>query len=339
MQGDSEKLRSMWARGVEFLGTKYAIMGGAMSWVSDHNLVSAISNSGGFGILACGSMTGELLVGEIRKTKSMTDKPFGVNLLAMVPTIDDNIKTCIAEKVSHVVLAGGIPKAAHIKLLKDANIKVIAFAPSLMVAKRMIKSGVDALVIEGMEAGGHIGAVATSVLVQEILPHITEVPVFVAGGIGRGDMIHNYLSMGASGCQLGTLFVCATESIAHEKFKQAFIGANSRDAVPSFQVSPDFPIIPVRAIKNKAYNDFIEFQYAVVSEYDSGKIDKETAKIEIEKYWAGALRRAVIEGDVETGSVMAGQCVGMVDKIQPTADIINTLIEQLMEAANKCENK
>jgi enoyl-[acyl-carrier protein] reductase II len=187
---------------------------------------------------------------------------------------------------------------------------------------------VDALVIEGMEAGGHIGPVTTSVLAQEVLPQITDVPVFIAGGIGRGEAIVSYLEMGASGVQLGTRFVCATESIAHDKFKEAFIRASSRDAMPSVQIDPDFPVIPVRALVNKATDAFTRTQLDVISEFRGGKLDKKEAQLKIEHFWAGALRKAVIDGDVENGSVMAGQSVGMVSKIQPLAEIVAELIAQ-----------
>ena len=179
-----------------------------------------------------------------------------------------------------------------------------------------------------MEAGGHIGPVTTSVLAQEILPAIREVPVFVAGGIGRGEAIAAYLEMGASGVQLGTRFVCAAESIAHANFKQAFIRAAARDAIPSVQVDPDFPVIPVRAIANKATDEFTRTQHEVIKEFREGKLDKKEAQLKIEHFWAGALRRAVIDGDVERGSVMAGQSVGMVGKAGPCADIIAELISQ-----------
>src|SRR5581483_1698814 len=164
--------------------------------------------------------------------------------------------------------------------------------------------------------------VSTSVLAQEILPALREVPVFVAGGIGRGEAIASYLEMGASGVQLGTRFVCATESIAHPKFKECFIRSQSRDAVPSVQIDPDFPVIPVRAIANKATDEFTRMQHEVIADFRSGKLDKKEAQLKIEHFWAGALRRAAIDGDIERGSVMAGQSVGMVTKIQPLREII-----------------
>jgi enoyl-[acyl-carrier protein] reductase II len=328
-------LSNLWKRGTDFLGCEYAILGGAMSWVSERNLVAAISSAGGFGVIACGSMTPDLLKAEIQATKNLTNKNFGVNLITMHPMIEQLIDVCVECGVKYVVLAGGLPASKDIAKLKEHNIKVICFAPALTLAKRLIKNGVDALIIEGNEAGGHIGPVATSVLAQEILPFITEVPVFVAGGIARGETMVNYLNMGAAGCQFGTRFVCAHESIAHQKFKQIFIKANARDAVASVQVDEEFSVIPVRAINNAATKDFIKIQQEAIAEYRSGKIDKNAAQLKIEHYWAGALKRAVIDGDVERGSVMAGQSVGMVTKEESVQEIIDSLILQAESYINK----
>lgn len=324
----SPALERLWKRGTDFLGTRYAIMGGAMSWVSERYLVSALSNAGGFGVIACGAMTPELLDKEIAATKTLTQKPFGVNLITMHPQLDELIAVCGKHQVSHVVLAGGLPKATSIQAIKSFGARVMCFAPALVIAKKLVRSGADAIIIEGMEAGGHIGPVSTSVLAQEILPHIREVPVFVAGGIGRGEAIVSYLQMGAAGVQLGTRFVCAEECIAHANFKQLFIRSAARDAVPSVQIDPDFPVIPVRAISNKATDDFTRFQQEVIAQHRSGALSKEDAQLKIEHFWAGALRRAVIDGDVEHGSVMAGQSVGMVSTIQPAAEIMAELVTQ-----------
>lgn len=324
----SQTLQKLWQRGCEFLGTETAILGGAMSWVSERNLVAAISNSGGFGVIASGAMPPELLAEEIKGTQELTKKPFGVNLITMHPKISDLINICIELKVGHVVLAGGLPSSAAIQQIKSAKIKLICFAPTLSLAQKLIKMGADALVIEGHEAGGHIGPVSTSVLAQEILPHITEVPVFVAGGIGRGEAIVTYLQMGASGCQLGTRFVCATESKAHPNFKRAFIKANARNAIVSSQLDSRFPVIPVRALANKATQQFIEVQQEFITKVNEGLVDPKEAQLQIEHFWAGALRRAVIEGDVETGSIMAGQSVGMVTSEQSMQEIIDELVSQ-----------
>jgi enoyl-[acyl-carrier protein] reductase II len=323
------KTKSLMARGSAFLGSEWAILCGAMSWVSERHLVAAISNAGGFGVIACGAMTPELLDCEIAGTKALTSKPFGVNLITMHPGLFDLIAVCAKHKVSHVVLAGGIPPKGSVEAIKQSGAKVICFAPTLALAKKLLRSGADALVIEGMEAGGHIGPVATSVLAQEILPALgAEALVFVAGGIGRGEAIAGYLEMGAAGVQLGTRFACASESIAHPAFKQAFFRGNARDAVASVQVDPRLPVIPVRALKNKGTEEFTAKQLEVAKLLDEGKVDMGEAQLQIEHFWAGALRRAVIDGDVESGSLMAGQSVGMVSKEEPVAEIIATLLAE-----------
>ncbi len=334
-----QKLQALWARGTEFLGCPHAILGGAMSWLSERNLVSAISNAGGFGVIACGSMTSGLLAREIAATKEMTDKPFGVNLITMHPELDGLIDVCIECGVSHVVLAGGLPAAMSIAKLKESGIKVICFAPALVIAKRLIRNGADALVIEGAEAGGHIGPVATSVLAQEILPHISDVPVFTAGGIGRGEAIVSYLEMGAAGCQLGTRFVCAEECIAHVDFKKAFIRANARDALTTVQVDPKFPVIPVRALINEGTKRFNEAQREGAAQVEKGEVELKDAQLRIEHFWAGALKRAAIDGDVENGSMMAGQSVGMVTEEQPTRQIIKDLVSQAVNCLEVREGK
>jgi enoyl-[acyl-carrier protein] reductase II len=325
-------LDRLWQRGREFLGCEYAIMGGAMTWVSERRLVAAVSNGGGFGVIASGAMSPEELSEEIAGTLALTDRPFGVNLITMHPQLNALIDACAAHKVSHVALAGGVPKRAAIDRIKGAGARVLCFAPSPGIARKLVRMGADALIIEGMEAGGHIGPVSASVLAQEILPHIREVPVFVAGGIGRGEAILSYLEMGASGCQVGTRLVCAFESIAHPRFKQAFLRAGARDAVPSVQLDPRFPVIPVRAIANGASRRFAEFQREVIARVDKGELTPKEAQLEIEHFWAGALRRAVIDGDVENGSLMAGQSVGMVTREQPTKEILEELTDQAVAA-------
>lgn len=303
-------------------------MGGAMTWVSERNLVAAISNAGGFGVLACGAMGPDLLDTEILATAALTDRPFGVNLIVMHPGLASLVEVCAARRVGHVVLAGGLPPRECVQRLRDAGSKVIAFAPSFGIAKKLVRSGADALVIEGSEAGGHVGPVSTSVLAQEILPFIDEVPVFVAGGIGHGEAVAAYLRMGAAGVQMGTILACAEESIAHPAFKQAFVRASARDAVTSVQVDPEFKVIPVRAIANAGTARFTQTQIDIIGRYRRGELGHGEASLAIEHYWAGALRRAVIDGDVEQGSLMAGQSVGLVRKIQPAATILAEIAEQ-----------
>ena len=332
----AERLKRRMARGVDFLGSEVAILCGAMSWVSERHLVSAMSNAGGFGLIACGAMTPELLDNEIAETKKLTAKPFGVNLITMHPMLFDLIEVCSKHGVGHVVLAGGLPPTGSLDAIKVNGAKLICFAPALALAKKLIRSGVDALVVEGMEAGGHIGPVSTSVLAQEILPEVAEqVPVFVAGGIGRGEAIAGYLDMGAAGVQLGTRFACATESIAHPNFKKAFFRANARDAVASVQIDPRLPVIPVRALKNAGTELFTAKQLEVAQSLNDGTVEMAEAQLQIEHYWAGALRRAVIDGDVEHGSLMAGQSVGMVKQEEPVADIIAQLMAEAAHALEK----
>ena len=323
---------ALMARGAAFFGARYAIMGGAMSWVSERNLVAALSNAGAFGVIACGAMDPPRLAEEIKGTQALTPKPFGVNLITMHPKLDELVQVCLAHKVGHIVFAGGIPPGSAIKAAKDGGAKVICFAPALALAKKLVRSGADALVIEGSEAGGHIGPVSLNVLAQEILPHIREVPVFVAGGIGRGEAILSYLEMGAAGAQLGTRFVCATESIAHPNFKRAFIRGAARDALPTVQLDERFPVIPVRALQNEGTKRFLEHQAATIRRYLAGEVEKGAAQLDIEHFWAGALRKAVVDGDVENGSLMAGQSVGMVTREQPAAEIVRELVWQAAAA-------
>ena len=329
----TDRLKQLMHRGTAFLGCEYAILGGAMSWISERHLVSAISSAGGFGVIACGAMNPELLDREIAETRARTDRPFGVNLITMHPQLSDLIDVCARHAVSHVVLAGGLPPGGAIDRIKVGGAKLIAFAPALALAKKLIRSGADALVIEGMEAGGHIGPVSTSVLAQEILPVVArDIPVFVAGGIGRGEAIAAYLEMGAVGVQLGTRFVCASECIAHPNFKKAFIRASARDAIPSIQIDPRLPVIPVRALRNKETERFAAKQREVADLLDKQGLEMTEAQLQIEQYWAGALKRAVIDGDCDSGSVMAGQSVGMVTREEPVAAILAELVGQAAAA-------
>ena len=321
-------LAELWRSGTELLGTETAIMGGAMTWVSERHLVAAIAEAGGFGVIACGSMTPELLAAEITATRALTDRPFGVNLIVMHPALAELIEVCLDLGVGHIVLAGGLPPGTAIARIKGAERKLLCFSPSLALAKRLVRSGADGLIIEGMEAGGHIGAISTAVLAQEILPFMTDVPVFIAGGIGHGEGIAAFLRMGASGVQMGTRFVCAEESIAHPRFKQAFIRAAARDAQPSVQIDPAFKVIPVRALANDGTRRFTETQLEVIGRFRRGELSQEEASLAIEHFWSGALRRAVIDGDVEEGSLMAGQSVGFVKAVQPVAAIIAELVNE-----------
>jgi len=321
-------LDGLMARGAAVLGARYGMLGGAMSWISERNLVAALSNAGAFGVIACGAMQPPRLDEEITATKALAHAPFGVNLITMHPQLMELVDVCIGHKVPVLVFAGGIPPREAILAAKAGGMKVICFAPAVALAKKLVRMDVDALVIEGSEAGGHIGPVSLNVLAQEILPVIREVPVFVAGGIGRGEAMLAYLEMGAAGVQMGTRFACAAESIAHENFKKALFRASARDAVPTVQLDENFPVIPVRALKNEGSQRFIRHQAETLARFQSGELTKEAAQLDIEHFWAGALRRAVVEGDVQNGSLMAGQSVGMVTREQPVAEIIAEIIAQ-----------
>ncbi len=315
-------------KGTDFLGTQNAILGGAMTWVSDSDLVSAISNAGCFGVLACGAMTPEMLEQEILLTQTKTSLPFGVNLITMHPQLLELIDVVARCSVQHLILAGGLPSKESIEKAKNLGLKIMCFPPTLAIAQKMLKMGADALILEGHEAGGHVGPTALTVLSQEILQHIKDdAIVFVAGGIATGEMMASFLEMGAAGCQLGTLFASVKESNAHPNFKKAFFRANSRDAVTSAQLDKRFPVIPVRAIKNLGQQKFIELQKEIIAQFDAGEVDLKEGQLKIEHFWAGALRKAAIEGDIENGSIMAGQSVGLVKEELSVQEVVSKLIE------------
>jgi len=330
LAGDTRRLP--WQRGREFLGTRTAILGGAMSWVSESQLVAALSNAGAFGVLAGGALDPAQLDREIAATYDRTDQPFGVNLITFSPHFEQQLAACIDHRVSHVILGGGIPGAEPIARAKKAGSKVIAFAASLPMAERALRNGADALIAEGHEAGGHVGPLSISVLVQELLPVLDRVPVFVAGGIGRGEMIRHYLGLGAAGCQLGTRFVCADESRVHPHTKRAYLKASGRDAQLSAQLDPAFRVIPVRALANAASREFLELQREVLQRLAAGDCSRSDAQNAIEGFWAGRLRRAVHEGDVEQGSLMSGQSVEFVREEASCAEIVAELVAQAAAA-------
>ena len=335
--GDSPRdyLDRLWARGREFLGVEFPILGGAMTWISTSGLVSAISNAGGFGVLAGGNMPVQMLQDEIRKTRGLTDRPFGLNLITIAPNFREHLKHALKSRFPYIILAGGLPPRSAITEAKERKLKVVCFAPTVDVARKLISLGADALIIEGHEAGGHIGPVSTSVLAEQILPHTREVPVFVAGGIASGMLMIHYLMMGASGVQLGTRFAVSQESPAHPEFKKALIRAKSKDAVPTAQFDPRLKVMPVRALVNEGTRDFATLQLGLVAQLERGQVTPEEAAMKLEEYWIGGLRKAAVDGDVERGSVMAGQSVGMVRKVQPVREIIGEFFETALEEIRK----
>lgn len=322
------KLDTLWKQGKEFLGVRYPIMCGAMTWISESGLVSAVSNAGAFGCLAAGNMPPEELVGEIDKTKKLTDKPFAVNLITIAPNYKNHLRIAIEKEIPLIVFAGSFPRASEIKLAKENGAKVLCFASNKSIALRLIASGVDALLLEGSEAGGHIGHVSLAILLQEVLFEVDSVPVFVAGGIAKGQLMAHLLLMGAAGIQMGTRFVMTEECQTHPKFKQAFTKARARDAVATPAVGSELHIVAVRAIRNNGMDNFSNLQMDLIQKKRRGEINTSDAQYEVEKYWIGALRRAVQDGDVDTGSLMAGQSVGMMDEIQPLTEMLAEFIDQ-----------
>jgi enoyl-[acyl-carrier protein] reductase II len=314
--------------GRKFLGCKYPIMCGAMTWVSDPKLVSAIGNAGGFGLLAGGNTPVDILEKQIAETGELTEYPFGINLITLAPVYQDQLELVCRLGCPLIVFAGGIPKKSEIQKAKEHGARVVCFAPTAPLAHQLIDRGADALILEGSEAGGHIGPVALSVLIQQILFSVDSVPIFIAGGIATGRMMAHLLMMGAAGIQMGTRFIMAEECLAHSKFKETFRKARAKDAVATPQFDSRLPVIPVRALKNEGSLEFAKLQLELLNKLDNNLLDKMQAQFRVEEFWAGALRSAVIDGDTDRGSLMAGQSVGLVDKVQPLKEIMQEMVSQ-----------
>ena len=312
--------------GQKFLGCRYPIMCGAMTWISDSKLVGDMGNAHGFGFLAGGNTPVDILEKEILAVREYSDKPFGINLITVSPIYKDQLKMVCDMKCDIIMFAGSIPREAEIRRAQDSGAKIICFAPTAPLAMRLIKMGTDALMLEGSEAGGHIGPVTLAVLLQEVLFKIDTVPIFVAGGIATGRMMAHLLMMGAAGIQMGTRFVMSDECKAHPEFKETFRKAKAKDAVATPQFDSRLPVIPVRALKNKGTTQFGRLQFEIIDRLDRGAIDPQQAQFEVENFWAGALREAAVEGKVHSGSLMAGQSVGLADKILPIREILAELI-------------
>jgi enoyl-[acyl-carrier protein] reductase II len=298
-----------------------------MTWVSDPKLVSALGHAGGFGLLAGGNADVEFLKEQITATRSMTDGPFGVNIITLAPAYPDHLELVCEMQCEFVVFAGGIPKKREIAQAKASGAKVICFASTAPLALNLIERGADALMLEGSEAGGHIGPVALSVLIQQILFQVDDVPVFIAGGIATGRMMAHLLLMGAAGVQMGTRFVMAEECHVHPKFKEAFQRAKARDAMATPQFDSRLPVIPVRTLKNEGMIEFGKLQLELLHKLDNDLMDREEAQFAVERFWVGALRQAAVDGDVDRGSLMAGQSVGLVDEIKPLRSIVDEMVE------------
>jgi enoyl-[acyl-carrier protein] reductase II len=296
---------------------KYPILQGGMAWVATGELAAAVSKAGGLGIIGAGNAPKDVIREEIKKVKKVTDNNFAVNVMLLSPFVDDIVELVIEEEVPIVTTGAGNP-GKYIERFKENNIKVVPVVSSVALAKRLVRTGVDAVIAEGTEAGGHIGDLTTMTMIPQLVDAI-DVPVIAAGGIGDGRGFAAVLSLGADGVQMGTRFVCSKECTAHQDYKEAIISARDRDAVVTGRSTGH----PVRNLKNRLTRK--------IDNMEKEGVDKET----IEEMGSGKLREAAREGNIETGSVMAGQIAGMVDEILPVEEIINNIISETIEIINK----
>ncbi|AGB41365.1 putative enoyl-(acyl-carrier-protein) reductase II [Halobacteroides halobius DSM 5150] len=297
----------------DLLDIKYPIIQGGMAWVATGELAAAVSEAGGLGIIGAGNAPADIVREEIKKVKSQTKNPFGVNAMLLSPHIDEVIEVILEEEVPVVTTGAGNP-AKYLDKLQDMGAKVIPVVPSVALAKRMARYGVDAVIAEGNEAGGHIGQLSTMPLIPQVADEVN-IPVIAAGGVADGRGVASALALGAKGVQIGTRFVCASECIAHDNYKKAIVKAKDRDAIVTARSTGH----PVRNLKNKLTRKI-------------KKMEEEGApKEEIEELGIGRLRQAVIDGDTKEGTVMAGQVAGMINEIKPAADMIEEIMRETKE--------
>ncbi len=314
--------------GSQFLGTRFPFICGAMTWISNPQLVAAMAAAGGFGCLAAANMPAGQLENLIDETRRLTDKPFGVNLLTIAPAYREQLHLCQWKKVPFVIFAASFPKKYEIKMVKESGAKVICYAPTYMIARQMERYGADALFLEGCEAGGHVGRVSLDVLLQQILFKGLNIPAFVGGGITTGKICAQMLLTGAAGIIMGTRFAASKESCAHPAFKARLIKAKSRDAVAIPQFDSRLPVVATRILRNKSLGKFYQLQEKLIKRLNDGITSAVEARKIVERYWIQALRRGVIDGDVECGALMAGQGVGLIDKIKPVRQIITDIVAE-----------
>ena len=304
------------SRITDILNIKYPIIQGGMAWISDADLAVGVSEAGGLGIISGVGETEDVRA-QIKKAKSLTNKPFGVNIMLMAKNVDEIAKIVCEEKVSVVTTGAGSP-GKYMEDWKKNNIKVIPVVPSVAIAKRMEKFGADAIIVEGMEAGGHIGQLTTMSLVPQVVD-VVSIPVIAAGGIGDGRGIAASFMLGACGVQMGTRFLVSDECNVHDNYKEKVLNARDIDS----EITGTSTSHPVRVLRNKLTREYI-------------KLEKSNAdSSEIEALGKGALRKAVIDGDVENGSVMAGQIAGLVKERQSCKEIINELVYEFEETLRR----
>ena len=305
------------------LDIKYPIIQGGMAWLGTTELVSAVSNAGGLGIIGSGDAPPDWLRSQIRATRESTDKPFGVNILMMSPFVKDNLQVIVDEGVKIVTFGGGNP-GTYIPALKEAGVKAIPVVSSVALARRLERLGIDAVIAEGMESGGHVGDTATMALVPQVVQNI-KLPVIAAGGIADGHGLVAALALGAQGVQMGTRFVCSEECIAHPSFKERILQAQDRATV----VTGESTGHPVRCLENRLTREFRAMEKAGVSTE------------ELEKFGRGRLSLGIIHGNLEEGSLMAGQIAGLIKDIKPVKAIIEDIMaeaEKVLETLGKFES-
>lgn len=304
----------------ELLNIEYPIIQGGMAWVATAELAAAVSNGGGLGLIAAGGAPAEVVREQIRKCRTLTDKPFGVNVMLMSPFAPEVMQVVIEEKPAVVATGAGNP-AKYMPQLKEAGIKILPVIASVAMALKVEKLGADAVIAEGTEAGGHIGEITTLCLTPQVADAV-DIPVICAGGIADVRGAVAAFALGADAIQVGTRFICSDECMAHENYKQAVIKAKDRDAVVTGRSTG----APVRALKNKLTKEYQRFE----SENASAE--------ELEQLGVGGLRRAFEDGDTQMGSLMAGQSAAMVKAVEPCADIIKSYFEEIDIVLNRIKN-
>ncbi len=297
----------------ELLGIRYPIIQGGMAWVAEYHLAAAVAQAGGLGLIGAASAPAEVVREQIRKAKELTDKPFGVNVMLMNPNADEVAKVIVEEGIKVVTTGAGNP-AQYMQMWKEAGVTVIPVVASVGLARLMERAGADAVVAEGTEAGGHIGSSTTMTLVPQVVDAV-KIPVIAAGGIADGRGFAASMMLGACGVQMGTRFVTAKESIVHENYKQKIIKAKDIDSEVTGMTTGH----PVRCIRNKMTKEYI-------------RLENEGASLEeLELLTLGSLRKAVIDGDVIDGTIMAGQCAGLVKKEQSCMEIMEEIMTEAKE--------
>lgn len=304
----SEKMIA--TRVTRMLGIKYPLFQGAMAWIATGKLAGAVSEAGGLGIIGAGTADARWLKQEIDAARKITSKPFGVNLVLVSPHVEDNVELLIRENVPVVTTGAGNP-GKYLPRFKERGIKVIPVVASVALARRLARQGADAVIAEGMESGGHVGEMTTMCLVPMVVDAV-DIPVIAAGGIADGRGVAAALALGAEGVQMGTRFVCAEECPAHQRYKEKVLKAGDRDTVVCGASTGH----PIRAIRNKFVRYYLHRE------------EEGASPEELERLGSGKYPAAALEGDIENGSILAGQVVGLVNKIQPAAEIVTSVMEE-----------